>query len=70
MAVRVVIRYNPLAEKLASSIAKMFEGPDVEVLLERAGDVESVVIIGPMFATTDVTKATALLRRYLLAQRR
>lgn len=66
MPVKVRIRYPRLLAERARAVATIFEGDGIEVELVEDG-VEEIVVEGPMFATADITRATALLRRYLLA---
>ena len=61
----VRVRYPPGEETRAELVARLFKGaPGVRVELVRDG-VEEVIVEGPTFATTDPTRATVLLRRYL-----
>ncbi|MCE4624629.1 MAG: hypothetical protein F7C35_02025 [Desulfurococcales archaeon] len=66
MPVKVRIRYPRILEERARAVATIFRGDGIEVELVEDG-VEEIVVEGPMFATADITRATALLRRYLIA---
>ncbi len=66
MPVTVRLRYPEDLEERARRLASIFRHPEVQVELVP-GDTEEIVIEGPTFATTDPTRATALLRRYFLA---
>ena len=67
--VTVRIRYPPLQRGRARKIARLFKHPEVDVELVE-DHVDSVIVEGPVFATDDLTLATALLRRYLVALKR
>ncbi len=62
----VRIRYPKILRDRASKVATAFQDPKVKVELVE-DSVDEIIIEGPVFATADLTKATALLRRYLLA---
>jgi hypothetical protein len=63
---KVRIRYPEILRERAVKLAKVFNHPDIMVELAE-DDIDEIVIEGPNFATADLTRATALLRRYLLA---
>ncbi len=63
--VTVHIWYPGGLEERARRLATLFRHPGVQVELVP-GETEEIVIEGPGFATTDPTRATALVRRFLL----
>ena len=70
MANKVVVRIRyPVGDHdRAQKIAKLFRHPEVSVELIE-DKVDEVIVEGPVFATDDLTLATALIRRFLIAQR-
>ena len=70
MSNKVVVRIRyPVGDyDKAQKIARLFKHPEVDVELVE-DHVDSVIVEGPVFATDDLTLATALVRRFLLAQR-
>lgn len=69
MPVKVRLRYPEVLEEKARRVATVFKHPNVEVELVP-DNIDEIVIEGPSFATTDVTRATAMLRRYFLVLKR
>lgn len=66
MAIKIIVRYPPGREDRARRVASLFRHPQVVVELAPGG--AEIVVVGPMFATTDLTLATALARRLLLEE--
>ncbi len=69
MTIVVRLRYPEGLEERARRLASIFRHPGVRVEL-APGEASEIVIEGPWGATTDPTRATALLRRYFLALKR
>jgi len=65
MPVKVRLRYPEVLEDKARRVATVFKHPEVEVELVP-DQIDEIVVEGPTFATTDITRATAMLRRYFL----
>jgi hypothetical protein len=66
MPVTVRIRYPDILEDKAKRIATIFMDPEIKIELVE-DSIDEIVIEGPSFATADPTRATAMLRRYMIA---
>ena len=55
------------AREKALLVADALRAPGVEVEVEGSPDTDEIYIIGPNWVTADLTRASALLQRHILA---